>query len=381
MQTIDEAMATFTPSQFQLDEQQVRSYLEARFGQSARVLGLSILGQESGAHALKGYGYGTPVRVDYELDGQRRTAVLETVTPGPFGHEHMADRAQILLWSHGAFNRLPRHVRSLDVGGFDRSGALRSLGDVEEFFMLNEFAPGEGYNRDLERLRDGGRLGDGDLARADALCDYLAEIHRVRGPDRSLYVRRTRELVGHHECIMGILDAYSPARDGPTADMLKAIEHACIDWRWRLKKYAHRLSQVHGDFHPWNILFQNGATFVVLDRSRGEWGDPADDVTALTINYLFFSLQQSGSLDGSFATLFSRFWARYLNATGDRELLEVAGPFFAFRGLVVANPLWYPNLLPEVRTKLLTFVRTVLDEPRFDPSSVNEYCECGAGVL
>jgi len=26
-------------------------------------------------------------------------------------------------------------------------------------------------------------------------------------------------------------------------------------------------------------------------------------------------------------------------------------------------------------------VRTVLDEPRFDPSSVNEYCECGAGVL
>jgi len=193
-------------------------------------------------------------------------------------------------------------------------------------------------------------------------------------------MRRARELVGHHECIMGILDAYPPVHEGPTADALKAIEHACIDWRWRLKKYAHRLRQVHGDFHPWNILFQNGATFVVLDRSRGEWGDPADDVTALTINYLFFSLQQSGSLDGSFATLFSRFWKRYLRATGDEELHEVAGPFFAFRGLVVANPLWYPNLSLDVRTKLLSFVRTVLDHPRFDPSLVNEYCDCSVGV-
>jgi aminoglycoside phosphotransferase (APT) family kinase protein len=44
---------------------------------------------------------------------------------------------------------------------------------------------------------------------------------------------------------------------------------------------------VHGDFHPWNILFQNDCDFAVLDRSRGEWGDPADDVAPLTINYLF----------------------------------------------------------------------------------------------
>jgi aminoglycoside phosphotransferase (APT) family kinase protein len=173
---------------------------------------------------------------------------------------------------------------------------------------------------------------------------------------------------------MGILDAYPQACDGLTADTLKTIEHACIDWRWRLKVYAHRLRQVHGDFHPWNILFQNDANFVVLDRSRGEWGDPADDVTALTINYLFFSLQQSQRLEGGFAVLFSRFWQRYLEATGDEELQEVVGPFYAFRGLVVANPVWYPRLAPAIRGKLLNFVRAVLDSPRFDPACVNEYC-------
>lgn len=48
--------------------------------------------------------------------------------------------------------------------------------------------------------------------------------------------------------------------------------------------------------------------------------------------------------------------------------------FFSFRGLVVANPLWYPTLAQGVRTKLLNFVRAVLASPRFEPSRVNEYC-------
>src|SRR6478672_9235902 len=58
---------------------------------------------------------------------------------------------------------------------------------------------------------------------------------------------------------------------------------------------------------------------------------------------MFFSLQQTGTLDGCFATLFSRFWQRYLNATGDDELHAGVGPYFAFRALVVANPVWYPT--------------------------------------
>jgi hypothetical protein len=339
------------------------------------MLAVSVLGQEAGAKELKGYGYGVPVKIEYELSGQRHAAVLETITPGPFGHEHMADRAQMLLWSHAASNRLPRHARSLDVGGFSKDGTLKSVADVEEFFILNDFVPGEGYYRDLERLRDGGDLQDRDLARADALCDYLNDIHRVRGPDPALYVRRLRELVGHHECIMGILDSYPPKLDGLTAEMLKGIEHACVDWRWRLKNYTHRLRQIHGDFHPWNILFQGDGTFVVLDRSRGEWGDPADDIASLTINYLFFSLQRNGRLDGPFEVLFSRFWRRYLDATGDDDLQAVVGPFFAFRGLVVANPIWYPNLDPCIRTKLLNFVRSTLDTPRFDAARVNDYCD------
>jgi hypothetical protein len=358
----------------QIDPARIQRYLEDRFREPIRVHSISVLGKEPGAGELKRYGYGVPLKIEYERAGTPQSAVLETITPGPFGHEHMADRAQILLWSHTAFNRLPRHARSLDVGGFTTDGALVSVAGIEEFFILNEFVTGDGYWRDLERLREGGELQDRDLVRVDALGDYLAGIHRVRGSDPALYVRRVRELIGHHECIMGILDSYPPQFDGLTADQLEDIERRLVRWRWRLKTYAHRLRQVHGDFHPWNILFRNEAEITVLDRSRGEWGDPADDVAALTINYLFFSLERSGSLEGAFASLFSRFWRRYLDSTGDDELLAVVGPFLAFRGLVVANPIWYPELRPGVRRKLLNFVRAVVDRPAFDPSCVNEYC-------
>ena len=350
----------------------IERYLQEVLGAPVQVLGMEVLGEKH--QDLKAYGYGVPLKVEFQMEGGGcRTAVLHTMSPGPFGHERMSDRAQELLWEHQAFNRLPRHVRSLDVCGFHPDGHLIPVGKVEEFGLLTDYVQGRSYSLDLERIRDSGDLTELDQARADALCDYLVDIHKVSGDSPDLYVRRIRELVGHGECIMGIADSY-PDHPLAPAVLLERIEHLCVEWRWRLKTRTHRLRQVHGDFHPWNILFRSGVDFSLLDRSRGEYGDPADDVTSLTLNYLFFSLQRAGRLEGGLETLFLRFWERYLENSGDGELLEVVAPFFAFRGLVMASPVWYPALPDAVRQKLFRFMIAVLEAERFDPRCANRYC-------
>jgi hypothetical protein len=357
----------------ELSRSEIERYLKAVLGEAAGIVRLSLLGGgETGD--VKEYGYGKPLLIEYETSAGRKRAVLHTVKPGPFGHEHMSDRAQSLLWDHASFNLLPRHIRSIDVGAIRRGGRAVSLGDAEEFFILTEYAEGHCYVDDLFRLKAGDPLSEVDRQRAHALAEYLAGIHRVRSGEGGLYVRRIRELVGHSECIMGLTDSYPPDQTAVPWETLRGIERAAVEWRWKLKGRVHRLCQVHGDFHPWNILFREGADFSLLDRSRGEWGDAADDVACLTMNYLFFSLQRSGRLEGPFEVLFRDFWRRYLDATGDGEILEVAAPFFAFRGLVMAHPVWYPALDEGVRRKLLNFSMAVLGQDRFEPDKANEYC-------
>jgi hypothetical protein len=358
-----------------LKREEIERYLQGLFGSPVKVLSMAVLGCDRTAKEIKSYGYGTPVKVEYEIgDAMRRAAVLHTMQPGPFGHEHMADRARELIWDHQAFNHLPRHVRSLDVCGFQRGGELISIGKVEEFCLLTDYVNGESYSHDMERLRDGGQLTEDDLLRADLLCDYLVEIHKVHGDDPGLYTRRVRELVGDGECIMGIADSYPEHALIPPI-LLEKIEHLAVQWRWRLKAFTHRLRQVHGDFHPWNILFRSATDFSLLDRSRGEYGEPADDVASLTLNYLFFSLQRSRRLDGGMERLFLRFWDRYLEKSGDSEIFKVVAPFLAFRGLVMASPVWYPALPEMVRRQMLALVLAVLQNDSFDPRKTNDYCE------
>jgi len=148
----------------ELTLERIQSYLSSLRGEPVTVVNLSVLGQDRNDKATKFCGYGSPVRIDCQQPGQQtESLVLHTMQPGPFGHEHMADRAQVLLWSNDAFRRLSNHVRSLDVGGFRSDGRLVSLGEVEEFFLLTEYAEGLGYFRDLERLRDGSALEQMDL--------------------------------------------------------------------------------------------------------------------------------------------------------------------------------------------------------------------------
>ncbi|MDF0642528.1 MAG: phosphotransferase [Nitrospira sp.] len=357
-----------------LTKQNLAGYLRDRFGPKTTLLSYGPIGKDNFVGTHKQYGYGAPVRITFRIGRAVSSAVIETITPGPFGHEHMADRAQALLWDYESYGRLPRHVKALDVGAFTADQKMFSVSRAHEFFVLNEWAEGTGYQADLERLRKGHSLRQLDRQRTVTLARYLAKIHARKRRDPDLYKRRLRELIGHGECIMGLTDSY-PTRPGfITKRLLRTIEDSCNRRRWQLRDEGDRLSQVHGDFHPYNVLFRTGTDFSVLDRSRGEWGEPADDVTAMTMNYVLNSLIQWGKLQGPFEILFRRFWEAYVEASGDQEVMAAAAPFFAFRGLVVASPVWYPNLPIRVRRSIFHFIINVLDTRRFEPDRVNEYC-------
>ncbi|RLG32103.1 hypothetical protein DRN97_08170 [Methanosarcinales archaeon] len=73
--------------------------------------------------------------------------------------------------------------------------------------------------------------------------------------------------------------------------------------------------------------------------------------------------------------MYDLFFEVYLEKTGDSELLEVIQPFYAFRGLVVASPVWYPNISGDTRKKLFNFILNVLDVEEFDYKNVYRYLE------
>lgn len=358
-----------------LRAERVGRYLSGVYGGAVEVSGVFPLRGAEGGEELKGFGYGVPYLIEFRVKGEGKRVVLETMRREGFGHDHFADRAAVLLMQHATFNALRRHVRSVDVGSFTGDGeTLKSLGDCCEFFIVTEFVEGVLYHSDLDRVREVWEVSSLDEERCVALSDYLAEVHSVKKKDApELYVRRVRDLLGHGEGIFGLTDSYPGGLGFVDEKFFVDFEKTCVEWRWRLRHKAHRLSQVHGDFHPWNVMFRQGLDFTVLDRRGGEWGEPADDVSAMTINYLFYSLQTFGELTGPFERLFLLFWRNYLDKTGDEEILTVIQPFYAWRSLVLASPLWYPQLPMKVRAQLLRFATKVLKAKKFDFETLESY--------
>ncbi len=357
----------------------IQRYLRERFGAAANLREVRGIGGDE-AGALKAFGYGSPLFILFEIDGRERRIVLHGIRRTAFGRERSEDRAAAVWLDFETLNRLPCHVPALDRLARDRDGSLHSVREAEELLLVTEYAPGRPYVEDLVRLRDQGsaRAAPRDRRRVEALAAYLAQIHRLEHADELLWRRRVRDLVGHGEGIFGLAGSYTDGVPGAPLAQIRAIEEAAVAWRWRLRPLCRRLRQVHGDFHPYNILFTSGAQFTVLDRSRGEWGEPADDVSCLSINFLLFSLERFGRLKGAFAELHDLFWERYLGLRPDEEIFSVIQPWLAWRALVLASPLWHPKLAGETRVTTLRFARRVLAADRFDIRRINDYLEAPA---
>jgi hypothetical protein len=345
-----------------INNKNIERYIKELFGDDLINVDIKKLGE-----GVQGAGF----LIDMQTRQGPKTYVIKGLFPEGLEHDYPADRAGVFLMDLDEFKNLPKHVKGVDVLAEMKDGSIKSIGGGREYYLLMERAAGKHYFNDLSVFYQKEKLEDADIEKIRAMTSYLAGIHSVKKESRHLYWRKIRDTIGHGECLMGVFDTYP---DGTLSyEEIADIEKKCVDWRAKLKPGFKRLCQIHGDFHPGNIWFKDGGDFILLDRSRGPWGDAADDITALTINYIFFSLNHYGQVQGTYLEALKLFYDEYIQKTGDKELLEVVAPFYAFRGAVVANPVFYPDVSPDNRRKIFNFVHGVLDDESFKIEKVNEY--------
>ena len=341
----------------------------------AAIVAASALAPDTDAsETMKAEGYGAPLRLVLRNPaGREQTVVFHLATSDCFGHDRRSDRAAEALLAWDTFPAIPGHVRALDTGALLRGGRLAPLVDAGEFYLLTEWAPGAPYAEDLRRVAAEARCGDLDLARAEALAGHAVRIHAEKLHNPPCYRRAVRDLLGHGEGIFGMVDGYDPDTPAAPPERLRRIEEACLGWRWRLRESEGRLARTHGDFHPFNVVFETGTRFRLLDASRGCAGDPADDVTAMAVNYVFFAAARPEAWKEGTGPLWSLFWDTYLKESGDARILDVLAPWLAWRCLVVASPRFYPRLPSEARDRLLRLGERALSLPSFDPAMASEF--------
>jgi hypothetical protein len=371
-----------------LNEPAIRAYLLQHFRNALRI---DICKLGSG---VQGSGF----LIEIDTTEGVKSYVIKTLLSEGLGHDYPSDRAGVFLLDLDEFENLPKHVKAVDVLSEMEDGSIKSIGGGKEYYLLMERAEGRDYFRDMNEFSHKNVLASADVEKIKTMASYLAQIHSIKKDSRTLYWRKLRDTVGHGECLMGVFDTYP---DGTLSyeEMAEIIKKS-VDRIVRLKPEYKRLSQIHGDFHPGNIWFKEAQSgeqreedeeqreqsapayagkwrpvtdFVLLDRSRGPWGEPADDVTALAINYVFFSIKHHGDVRGAYLEGLRMFFDEYIKESGDGEITKVTAPFFAFRGAVVANPVFYPELTSVQRGLIFRFIHNVLDDNAFKPDKVNDY--------
>ena len=357
----------------EINEVGLKSYLETLFNGKITDINIQKLGEGC---------VGTGFALNFKVNGNTHKKILKTLFTSNLGMDHFSDRAGSLLLAHSHYSKIPNHIASADVCGITKEGKIISVGNAQEFFILMEEAQGKDMFKDFERVAKTNVLTSEDRTRILQLSDFLAKLHQEKPTLNlnSLYKRCLRNVIGGNTSIMSIIDMYPQEVKWVSKEEINHLLQASILF-WSTHKFNEgRLCHTHGDFHPGNIWFKDAENFTLLDRSGQTYGEAADDLTAFSVNFIFYSLKERGEFSGAAKEGFHLFWKNYLSKTDDSEIFNLAPPFFALRAMVVANPIFYsddffgsPENAHKIRRSLFNFALQMVQDGKCNLEQIETY--------
>ncbi|MBI2105465.1 phosphotransferase [Candidatus Woesearchaeota archaeon] len=348
-----------------IDKKKLQDYLQIKFNKPISDLSIVKLGS-----GVVGSGY----KVEFNLDGNKMVKILKELFKEEMNLDYPSDRARNLLLAHSNFNQMKNHVNSVDVLGVKSNSDIVSLDGTQEFFLLMDEAKGRDMFKDFEEISKQDYLTNKQRNKIIMLSDFLVDLHKNKKSLPSLYKRKIRDTIAS-ECLMGVLDMYPENLDWINDEEITNIVKLSVDFWRKTKRMHHRLCEIHGDFHPGNLWF-DGDKLTILDRTRGTYGEPADDIAAFIINPIFYGLAKNGKFDGALKETFELFCDNYFLKTKDSQMFKVIQPYLIFRIAVVCNPLFYNDDFfngnpSEIRKKLFGFAFKLLNREEFNYKGID----------
>lgn len=213
-----------------------------------------------------------------------------------------------------------------------------------------------------------GRL---DPRHIEHFARLLAAIHRNAWLRRERLARVFEDRSFFESLRLEPYYAYAAAQAPASADFVRALLQ---------QTRARRLTLVHGDFSPKNILVHEDR-LVLLDHEVIHWGDPAFDL-GFSLTHLLSKAHHLPAHREAFAEAARVYWQRYREAIGavewdaDLELHAVRHTLGCLLGRVVGrSPLEYLDATERARQRdaVLTLLRT---PPQTVPELVKGFLSC-----
>ena len=299
----------------------ILEYLAKHHGTSVKFLGLSPFSNEKkGLRQL--------FLLRYEVDGKEKKLLLKTfATTGLPLDGQWAAMIRACVFT----DPFRTHTLGVFVDQGDRSAVIEEFRQV---YLLEEYAAGELLAQDLLAVTQTG-WSEKTATRVKVLAKTLAAIHKTECRDQSL-ASYVRTLYGGDFGLWAHLDANKSS----ASEWQENVIQQSFQWRTILLTALPYPRCIHGDCHAWNIIFTSDEEIKVTGVQHTDYGLPADDIAAFTINFFSFAIQHPEQ-KAVWQNLYTMFLDEYLSQCSgeDQRSILMTLPFFlGWRAVVLSNP-------------------------------------------